>query len=66
MTPDAVRLDLTTRQYADTRAALLAKGWPGAVPGSEPWFGFDFVEAQLPDDVRNRCVGVWLAEFGLE
>lgn len=53
MTPDAVRLDLCTRQYEEAKAALLATGWPGAADGQEPWFGFPYVQAQLPDDLRR-------------
>lgn len=51
MTPSAVRLDLCTRQYDETKAALLAKGWPGAADGQEPWFGFPYVQGQLPEDL---------------
>lgn len=55
MTPDAVRLDLCTRQYDTAAAALLGSGWPGAAAGQEPWFGFPYVAAQLPADLRQRC-----------
>ena len=52
MTPDAVRLDLCTRQYEEAKAALLAQGWPGAADGQEPWFGFPYLQAQLPEELR--------------
>lgn len=51
MTPQAVRLDLCTRQYEEAKSGLLAKGWPGAADGQEPWFGFPYVQAQLPADL---------------
>ncbi len=51
MTPEAVRLDLCTRQYEEAKAGLLAQGWPGAADGQEPWFGFPYVQAQLPEDL---------------
>ena len=57
MTPDAARLDLCTRQYEETKATVLA-GMPGAAAGSEPWFNFAFVEAELPAELRHRCVWV--------
>ena len=59
MTPDAARLDLCTRQYEETKAAVLA-GMPGAAAGSEPWFNFSFMKAELPAELRQRCVCVWV------
>ena len=56
MTPDAARLDLCTRQYEEAKAAVLAS-MPGAAVGSEPWFNFSFVAAELPGELRQRWVG---------
>ena len=64
MTPDAVRLDLCTRQYEEAKAAVLA-GMPGAVAGSEPWFNFPYVEAELPAEMRQRCVWVCAGRRGM-
>lgn len=66
MTPDAVRLDLCTRGYDAAAAALLAAGWPGAEEGTEPWFNFPYVQAQLPADLRQRCGGVGRRAAGVE
>lgn len=52
MTPDAVRLDLCTRSHEVCAAAV--RGWPGAAVGDEPWFNFPYVEAQLPEELRQR------------
>ena len=54
MTPDAVRLDLCTRNYEAVSAAVLS-GMPTAAAGTEPWFNFEYVEAQLPEELRQRC-----------
>ncbi|EFN52789.1 hypothetical protein CHLNCDRAFT_138430 [Chlorella variabilis] len=51
MTPDAVRLDLCTRSHEVCAAAV--RGWPGAAVGDEPWFNFPYVEAQLPEELRQ-------------
>lgn len=62
MTPGAVRLDLCTRQYEEAKAAVLA-GMPGAAAGSEPWFNFPYLEAELPAELRQRCV--WVCAGGV-
>ena len=50
MTPHAVRLDLQTHHYEACKQAALA-GMPGAGCSSEPWFGFEYAEAPVPQEL---------------
>ena len=70
MTPDAVRLDLCTRSYEGAKRSMQAlvaaaaaagakagggtAGAAAVAEGTEPWFDFPFVEAQLPASLRER------------